>query len=89
MTKASDSPNRSTPPEEPQTLGGAPPYPDRVKAEEVRPASPTRSLHELLAAFSSADDVPPMDHAYWRRAGKVIAEAAASKALFWRAKRKD
>jgi hypothetical protein len=89
MTKASDSSNRPTPPEEPRILGGAPPDPDRVKAEHVRPANPTRSLHELLAAFNSADEVPPMDGAYWRRAGKVIAEAAAGKALFWRGKRKD
>ena len=29
------------------------------------------------------------DIAYWRRAGKVIAEAAAKMALFWRAKRKE
>jgi hypothetical protein len=57
--------------------------------EEQRPARLTQPLHELLAAFNSTDEVPPMDTAYWRRAGKVIAEAAAKKALFWRAKRKD
>ena len=45
--------------------------------------------HELLAAFGSTDEVPPMDSAYWRRAGKVIAEAAAKKASFRRAKRKQ
>ena len=45
--------------------------------------------HELLAAFGSTDEAPPIDSAYWRRAGKLIAEAAAKKALFWRAKRKE
>jgi hypothetical protein len=45
--------------------------------------------HELFAAFGSTDDVAPMDRAYWQRAGKLIAEAAAKKALFWRAKRKQ
>ena len=89
MPKASNSSNRPTPPEQQQILEGTPPYPDRMTAEEVRPARPTRPLHELLATFSSTDEVPPMDTAYWRRAGKVIAEAAAKKALFWRAKRKD
>jgi hypothetical protein len=44
--------------------------------------------HKLLTAFGNTDDVPPMDSAYWERAGKVIAEAAAKKPLFWRAKRK-
>jgi len=60
-----------------------------MTAEEARPARPTRPLHELLAAFSSTDDVPQMNSVYWRRAGKMIAEAAAKKALFWRPKRKD
>jgi hypothetical protein len=45
--------------------------------------------HELLAALGITDDVAPMDSAYWQRAGKLIAEAAAKKALFWRAKRKQ
>jgi hypothetical protein len=57
--------------------------------EEQRPPRPTRSLHELLAAFGSTDVAPPVDSAYWRRAGKMIAEAAAKKALFRRAKRKE
>jgi hypothetical protein len=56
---------------------------------EVRPTGPTRPLHELLAAFSSTSEVPPMDSAYWRRAGKVIAEAAAKKPLFRGAKCKE
>jgi hypothetical protein len=42
--------------------------------------------HELLAGFGNTDEVPPMDSAYCRRAGKIIAEAAAKRA--WRAKRK-
>ena len=45
--------------------------------------------HELLAAFGSTDVAPPVDSAYWRRAGKMIAEAAAKKASFRRAKRKQ
>jgi hypothetical protein len=30
--------------------------------------------HDLLTAFGSTDTLPPMDSAYWRRAGKMIAE---------------
>jgi hypothetical protein len=45
--------------------------------------------HELPAAFGSTDAVPPMDSVYSRRAGKVMAEDAAKKASFRRAKRKE
>jgi hypothetical protein len=39
--------------------------------------------------FLLRHEVPPMDKAYWRRSGKVIAEAAGKKPLSRRAKRKE